>query len=120
MTIYCSVENGELQIQDALNSEDIWRGRPEGHEVIMAKPIPNSPDCITLLGWSDKGPQPSNLWRYSAGHGTVWKAELPKSGMDIYTNFQLEEIGLVAHSWSGYKVIIDLNTGQILSRQFVK
>lgn len=120
MTVHCLVESGELQIKDVLSSKEIWRGRPEGYEVIMAKSIPYSSDCIALLDWSGKGPQSSNLWRYSVEHGTVWKAELPDSGKDIYTNFQLEETGLVAHSWAGYKVVIDLNTGQILSRQFVK
>lgn len=120
MTNYYSVENGELQLRNTSRAEIIWQGKPEGHEVIKAQSIPESADCVALLEWGDKIPNYANLWRYSAEHGTVWKAELPTLGSDVYTDFHLEETGLVAHSWSGYKILIDLSTGRILSLQFTK
>ncbi len=55
-------------------------------------------------------------------HGeVVWRAKLPStSATDTFTEMQLTAEGVSASSWSGYRVLIDSETGETLSDQFTK
>jgi hypothetical protein len=51
----------------------------------------------------------------------VWVADLPDAtGNDAYVAVKFEGGRLVAHSWSCYRVEIDIETGKILSKIFTK
>ncbi len=89
-------------------------------KVASALPIDNNSRCIVLLDiLASKESQFRNLLCIERDGNVVWKAELPVS-QDAFVSFQMTTDGLVANSWSGYRVILNPATGKIMERQFVK
>lgn len=50
----------------------------------------------------------------------VWKAVPPGGGTDCFTDISLEDGVLLAHTWSCYKVWIDVESGKITAQVFTK
>jgi hypothetical protein len=52
---------------------------------------------------------------------TIWKAELPENtGPDCFVSFTLDSSKVHANTWSGYRLSLDLKTGETLTCIFVK
>ncbi len=78
---------------------------------------PNSDDSIVVLNCKQAF---SNVLRCGSNGSIVWMAELPEKSGDAYTNIEWHEQNLRAFSWSGFSVILDVETGKILSSVFTK
>ena len=78
---------------------------------------PNSDDSIVVLNYKQAF---SNVLRCRSNGSIVWTAELPEKSGDAYTNIEWHEQKLRASSWSGFSVILDVETGKILSSVFTK
>jgi hypothetical protein len=76
-----------------------------------------SGDVIELLDWQMR--QPSNLRRRSPSGTDVWIAETPDIA-DYFVEVHLDGDRLLATSFSGYRLVIDTQTGRTLSKEFVK
>jgi hypothetical protein len=62
-----------------------------------------------------------NLLRIDSGGATVWAGELPdNAAWDFYVSFHWDGTELVANSWSGYRVTINVMSGRISRREFTK
>ncbi len=62
-----------------------------------------------------------NLVAYDFDNNLIWEAELPTdSDADCYTDAEVEDDTLSAFSFSGYRCMIDVETGRILSSSFTK
>lgn len=113
---------GELLV---FGSAPRWRGRIEGHRVEQAAALAGTDDAIVLLE-----PPPiddllrpfRNLLRVAADGTIVWRAELPVPAdwTDQYVNFEQHAGILSANSWSCYFVVLDRETGDIVSKEFTK
>jgi hypothetical protein len=114
-----SLDAGTIVIRDGVR--EVWRGRPDGLPVEAVSLIEGTSDAIVLLDYMSGPKNFANLLRID-WHGTVrWRAEPPDpSGPDSYVELRWEGGELVANSWSGYRVHVDLNTGRATGRQFTK
>lgn len=98
----------------------LWEGGYQGMKVIAALPIEGESRCLILLDWmSSKQPTFENFLCVDPDGNVVWKAELPRSH-DAFVDFQMTHDGLYANSWSCYYVKLDLGTGRIIDKRFVK
>ncbi len=79
--------------------------------------VPHSDDSIVMLHYKKEF---RNVLRCSSNGSVVWVAELPQQSHDVYTNLDWHEQKLRAFSWSCFSVILDVETGKILSSVFTK
>lgn len=84
-------------------------------EIKMLLSIPNSGDSIVMLNHQQAF---QNVLRCSSNGSIVWLAELPEKSGDVYTNLEWHKQKLRAFSWSCFSVILDVETGKILSSVF--
>jgi hypothetical protein len=95
-----------------------WQGTFNGARIKLAVPVDG--ECIILLDPdASKQPNFNNLLRVGQDGDPRWFAELPRSP-DAFIDMRLEEDSLVARSWSGYKVRIDIGSGRRLAQELVK
>jgi hypothetical protein len=97
-----------------------WHGLYRGKKVKTALPVEQGAKCILLLdpdaclsGAFD------NLFCIDRGGSVVWTAPLPTS-RDAFVEMNLGSDGLHAVSWSGYHLLLDAQSGRLLSQVFVK
>ncbi len=50
----------------------------------------------------------------------TWQVLPPEGGQDVWVSARLQEDALVANSWSGWLVRLDLVTGVVIERIFTK
>jgi len=117
-----SVIDRQLLIVDSPSGDVIWHGPPLGLPVEEVQAIPGTDTAVVLL---DYMAQPSgsfeNLISVDYQGAVVWRAQLPSgSSTDAYVSFDLEGDQLIAHAWSGHRVILDAATGQIRDSKFTK
>lgn len=99
----------------------IWKGMPDNCTVKQIIQMPGRKTCIVLLDPDQKNGIFQNLVAVDVNGCILWKAELPDStGGDVYLDVNFQGDLLVAHSWSGFKVVIDPESGRILSKEFTK
>jgi hypothetical protein len=98
----------------------LWSGDPLGCRAADVLPIDGSNDCVVLCRHDEvvRGPF-RNVARLAPRGGIVWQVELPQAG-DAYVAIKWMNGLLVATSWSGYSVRLDVGTGRILDSIFVK
>ena len=87
------------------------------HDIKSLLPIPNSDDKIVLLRYKLAF---QNVLRCRSDGSLVWQAELPEAIGDFYTHIDWSKQGLRANSWSSFSVILDVESGKILSSVFTK
>jgi hypothetical protein len=76
--------------------------------------------CIILLDpGASKQEVFENLLCLESSGSMVWKAELPDQP-DVFVKFEIAADGLQAWTWSGWVLRLELTTGKILERHFVK
>jgi hypothetical protein len=62
-----------------------------------------------------------NLLRLRHDGTVAWHAQLPdSSGNDAFVEFEWQDGELMANSWSGYRIRIDLQDGSTRDETFVK
>lgn len=121
MTCRCHVIDQDLVITDSVTGRTVWRGKLDGYPVWKALAIPNSDDCIVLLEYWARPEYPfQNLLRIGRDGSIRWRAQLPDIGADAYISIRLTEHELMASSWSGFRVVLDPETGSICSQEFTK
>lgn len=111
-----SVVDHELLVENATTGELNWKGQPGKLPVTLAFLLPGSDDCIVLLKYAAGS---RNLVRCRPDGSIVWRAEVPDKE-DVYAKTEWTDQGLMAISWYGYRVQLDVETGCILSTKFVK
>jgi hypothetical protein len=84
--------------------------------------ISGSPDFIQLIAYDSFGAprQFRNLSRCSTSGESVWIAELPTSSGDAYVDAAIEGTRVIAWSWSGYRVEMNIESGTIESSEFTR
>jgi outer membrane protein assembly factor BamB len=82
--------------------------------------VPGSADSVVLLDYMGGSNDFANLFRIREDGTEVWRAKPPGSGPNAWTSAHLEGDEVVAHSWSGFTVRLDLATGEELGRVFTK
>lgn len=117
-----SIKNNDLVVRDRISGIIVWQGKPEGYPVKEAVALVGTDDCIVLYPYmSGQQRNFENLVRCRGDGSVVWRAELPETSMlDAYVSVQLGNDGLIANSWSCYFVVLDPDTGRILSARFTK
>jgi outer membrane protein assembly factor BamB len=111
---------GELIIYSASGAV-IYQGKPDGHLVESACAALNGNVLVFLRFGEKKRGAFNNLILLRPDGTVIWRAELPNSSSgDAYVEFQFSNGKLFANSWSGYRVEIDVSSGKLLTREFVK
>jgi hypothetical protein len=104
------------------NGAPLWRGRPEERDIRWTAAVPYSNAAIVLYEYY-RSDHPyggfENLIRINPDGSIVWRAELPE-GDDKYVHASMADGRLLAHSYDGYEVEIDLEDGKIISKVFSK
>jgi hypothetical protein len=72
----------------------------------------NSEEKIAMLKYEEAFP---NVLRFRLDGSIVWQAELPTQSNDVYTNLEWMDGKLHAFSRSCMSVLLDENTGKIVS-----
>jgi hypothetical protein len=97
-----------------------WSGKFKSVDIRLAVPIENGERCVLILD-----PDSSTRSRFENmicidRIGDInWIAKLP-TNPDVFLDVQATDEGLVAKTWSGFKLILNPNTGAELERTFVK
>jgi len=116
-----SRKNDAIRISDKQGKHVIWEGMPDNCEIIKQLQIQDRAIHVVLINSDEKMGSFQNLIAIDNSGHILWKAELPDplTG-DMYVDISLQNNRLIAYSWSGYRVEIDLTSGQIISRKFTK
>lgn len=82
------------------------------YEVGVLLDVPDSQEKIVMLKYTEPF---ANVLRCRLDGSIVWRAELPSGSDDVYTNIEWKDQKLHAFSRSCSSVLLDGNTGKILS-----
>jgi hypothetical protein len=82
------------------------------YEIGLLLDIPDSQEKIVMLKYTEPF---ANILRCQLNGFIVWQAELPAGSDDVYTNIEWKDQKLHAFSRSCSSVLLDENTGRILS-----
>jgi hypothetical protein len=104
----------ESYLAEVYEDRKRWRGGEPLQTIETAK------GSLILLDPTDSEvPTCSNLLLVERGQ-IKWRAELPATH-DSFVSVRLSESGdVTAHTWMGWVVQIDLNTGKTMKKEFVK
>jgi hypothetical protein len=80
--------------------------------------VPGSSDTVVLLDYMDGPNVFANLFRVTADGDEVWRATPPGSGPNSWTQARIEGDEVVAKSWSGFEVRLDLASGAERQRTY--
>lgn len=115
-----SVSQGVLYIScDAPPSE--WRGHPDGMDVLDIRMLGETAALVLLEPTSGYG-RVRNLVKIEVGGTVSWRGELPTTtSPDSFVSFEIEKDGHVsAATWSGYRVRLSSERGELLDSTFAK
>ena len=83
--------------------------------------IPGTSDALLLEDYWEGPKVFANLSRVREDGTVVWRAAPPlPTSSDSWTQARVEGTEVTAYSWSGFLVRLDLESGQEISREFVK
>jgi hypothetical protein len=113
------IKNGMLCVQEPASQRVSWEGSFEGLPVIQVLPLADEDGCLVLLDAAfAKTPTVDNLLKVGSDGSVVWKAQ-PRPH-DSFTRIVAMGNRVVAQTWKGLRVEIDLTTGQTKTPRFVK
>jgi hypothetical protein len=93
----------------------------EGVPVVTSISLAGTEDVVVLLDYMGGPKNFRNAVRVARSGDIVWRAELPdRSGPEAYVSLELAPDGIVGHSWSGHRVLLDVDSGRITQSEFVK
>jgi hypothetical protein len=75
---------------------------------------------IILLNWEGRPSNYHNLVRVSKEGMVLWVAGAESALDGVFTSIDLDNDVIKAYNYNGYLYHIDLETGKIISRSFVK
>jgi hypothetical protein len=117
------VESDDVWVADG--DRVVWRGKPDGRDVVHVVALPRTSDAVVLLKWPAAHPAKAssietwtNLVRITSQGGIVWRA----GGLDIedyWTSVRWAD-GLLALTLNGFAVNLDPDTGDVLSRTIAR
>ncbi len=87
-------------------------GKFPNYEIATLLPILNSDEIIAMLNYAESF---NNIVRCKNDGSVVWQAELPTKSGDVYTNVEWKDNELMAFSRSCTSVILDVESGKIVS-----
>lgn len=119
---YSAVDR-EVVVTDASTGNVCWHGAPEDAPVVDLVSIPGTSDAVVLLDYMSRQGSFENVVRIGPDGVTQWRAELPTGEpTEAYVElaFDYDQSRLVARSWTGHRVVLDLGSGEIVERDFVK
>jgi hypothetical protein len=121
MNMTYAIEAGRLVIRDPNTDVMLWSGTFDGYPVLKIVPVQQGEDgCLVLLDWSgSRHPTLENLFLIRADGSVAWRVPLPDSN-DTYVNVHSNHEGVVATTWSGLKVMVDLSDRTIKTIAFTK
>jgi hypothetical protein len=116
-----TMHRGRLISWDLISGDLRWDGRPLGVAVRIVRSVPGEARAIVMLDRATaRSPGPCGRGNLASvdGDGRVrWVADLPTDGVpDRYLSFDLDGDEIAAQSWSGYRVRLDLATGEIVDK----
>ncbi|HEY2951379.1 MAG TPA: hypothetical protein VGK40_02285 [Verrucomicrobiae bacterium] len=113
------IPNRELAVFRAEDGAISWSGSYRGMKVASALPIDDAKCLILLDRMASKQEVFENLLCIGRDGNVVWQAELPDQP-DAFVEFEIKSDGLRAWTWSCWMLKLDLGTGRIIEREFVK
>ena len=119
---YSSVDH-EVVVTDTSTGHVCWHGAPDSAPVVGLLPIPGTSDAVVLLDYMARRGSFENLVRIGPDGGIQWRAELPTDEpTEAYVEFEFDDdrVRVVARSWTGHRVALELTSGEIVERDFVK
>jgi hypothetical protein len=91
-----------------------------GRKVQVALPLAGGTRCVILLAYDAREKKAfKNLFCIERDGTVVWTAELYEP-IDEFVSAKLGEEGLIAHTWSCFRVTMNPQTGQVISEVFTK
>ena len=88
--------------------------------VVQVLTLQSGDGCLVLLEYNaSRKPTFENLLRVRPDGTVVWRAELPQSH-DAFVAVVDRGNRVEAHTWNGFRVEIDLDTGRTKNVRFVK
>jgi hypothetical protein len=98
----------------------ICSGRFEGASIKSAIPLDNGARCILLLDPDASSASVfENLVCIDRGGDLIWRARLP-TGPDVFVAVAQASEGIVATTWSGLSILLDVDSGREQARSLVK
>lgn len=84
--------------------------------------LPENAGSITLYDWmAEEMHDGRNLVRADPDGRVVWKAVPPLTGrQDCFTKMRWDGQALTAHTWSCYRVSVDVHDGSVTILEFTK
>lgn len=82
--------------------------------------IPGSSDQLVLTDYMGATPDRGNLARVREDGTEAWRVVPRILSQDTWTTARIEGERIIAYTWSGWDVVLDLDTGRELDRVFVK
>ena len=114
-----SIPSQEFAVFRAEDGAITWSGSYRGMKVVAALLIDGT-RCLVLLDTAASEEKVfENLLCVERSGGVVWKAELPDQP-DAFVKFEMTAGGLLAWTWSGWNLKLDIATGKTIIREFVK
>jgi len=118
-TVFSSPRHGLFVSQNADGSY-AWSGQYNGVSIVRVIPLDGVSRCVLLLDPDASQRQAfENLLCIDRGGGAVWTARLHTSP-DVFLGIVPTDEGIWANTWSGWRVLLDPNTGAELRGSFVK
>lgn len=113
----------EVVVSESATGKVLWHGLPDGIPGVEVVAIPGTSDAVVRLDHMAKGGAFRNLVRISSSGRVLWRAELPTlEPADAYVavDYDSEYSRLTAVSWTGYWVVVNVDSGGIVEQEFVK
>ena len=112
-----------LVIRESSSGEVIWKGKPLDCNVKKMESLEKQVGCIVLLDVEDFSKSDyrylRNLIAIDGDGNIIWYAKLPES-IDFFVDFDWIDNKLLANSWSGFRLQIDIANGKTIDRVFTK
>ena len=115
-----SIEESALVVRDSFTHAELWRGKVRAQACLKCAAIPGSDDAVLLVEPGSKGGLLfENLFRVRSNGEIVWAAST-RASHDSFVDFSLAIDGLRASTWTGWRKTLCIESGKIISDQFVK
>lgn len=88
--------------------------------MLTTMPIPDPDDALDLALTDDDLGYAASMTRRGSDSSVRWTAMPKVEPQDPWTVVRLEGPRVIANSWSGYLVQLDLDTGDEIARTFTK
>lgn len=118
---FYTLDGGDLRI----SREDPpieWRGRIDAMTVVEVQPSADGASAVVLMEPPAGSASVRNLVKVNANAEILWRGELPSGATgDSFVSFSAGADGAIsASTWSGYRVLLSVDSGILLDQEFTK